>query len=73
MYDVYTVKMILLYHNLQEAANNMDYSNFKMSKKQIQEFARTIFADIESYIETHREEYERFLKSEKSLDIQEEH
>lgn len=48
----------------------MDFSNFKMSDKQVREFAKAIFADIESYVETHQEEYEEFLKSEKSLDIQ---
>lgn len=50
----------------------MDYSNFKMSDKQIKEFARTIFADIATYIEAHQKEYEEFLRNEKSLDMQDE-
>ncbi len=50
----------------------MDFSNFKMSDKQVREFAKSIFADIASYVETHQEEYEEFLKNEKSLDIQDE-
>lgn len=50
----------------------MDYTNFRMSEKQVQEFAKAIFADIESYVETHREEYEKFLQSERNLDIKEE-
>lgn len=50
----------------------MKDTNFRMSEKQVQEFAKSIFADIESYIETHQEEYEKFLQSEKNLDVQEE-
>lgn len=50
----------------------MDYSNFVISDKQAKEFAKAIFADIQSYIETHQEEYEVFLQSEKSLGLQDE-
>ena len=50
----------------------MDYTNFRMSAKQVQEFAKAIFVDIESYVETHREEYEKFLQSERNLDMKEE-
>lgn len=44
----------------------MDYSSFKMSNKQVEEFARAIFADIETYVKAHKKEYEEFLKTEKS-------
>ncbi len=50
----------------------MDYTNFRMSEKQVQAFAKAIFADIDSYVDTHREEYEKFLQNEKNLDTQEE-
>ncbi len=33
----------------------------KINKKQAQEFAKTIFADIESYINEHLDEYKAFL------------
>ncbi len=47
----------------------MDYSNFKMSNKQVEEFAKAIFADIATYIETHQKEYDEFLKNEQSLEL----
>lgn len=50
----------------------MDFSNYRMSDKQIKEFAKSIFADIKSYIETHQEEYKKFLQCEKNLDVQKE-
>lgn len=50
----------------------MDFSNFKMSDKQVREFAKAIFADIAAYIEEHQKEYEEFLKSEKSIDMKDE-
>lgn len=43
-----------------------------MSEKQVQEFAKSIFADIAAYIEEHKKEYEEFLKSEKCLDMKDE-
>ena len=36
----------------------------KISQKQAQAFARAIFADIDAYVEAHREEYEEFLRLE---------
>lgn len=36
----------------------------EISKNQAKEFAAVIFDSIASYIETHKEEYEEFLKSE---------
>lgn len=36
----------------------------EISKAQAQEFAAAIFNSIASYIETHQEEYEEFLRSE---------
>lgn len=36
----------------------------EITKTQAQEFAVAIFDSIASYIETHQEEYEEFLKSE---------
>lgn len=65
------VKIFLIYYNLKGVAS-MDYTNFRMSEKQVQEFAKAIFADIESYVETHRQEYEKFLQSERNLDMKEE-
>lgn len=56
--------------NDERRAADMDFSSFKMSDKQVLEFAKSIFADIESYVETHQEEYKKFLKKEKSLNIQ---
>ena len=50
----------------------MDYSNFRMSEKQVQEFAKAVFADIAAYVEEHQKEYEEFLKSEKGLDMKDE-
>lgn len=35
-----------------------------ISQEQAKEFARTIFSDIHAYIESHRAEYEAFLKEE---------
>lgn len=46
----------------------LDYTNFKMSEKQVQEFAKFIFADIKSYVENNIEEYEKFLQNENNLD-----
>ncbi|WP_293969622.1 hypothetical protein [uncultured Ruminococcus sp.] len=50
----------------------MDFTEFNIGKKQAEEFAKAIFADIESYVETHRQEYEKFLQSERNLDMKEE-
>ena len=43
-----------------------------MSNKQVNEFAKAIFADIAAYIEEHQKEYEEFLKSEKNIDMKDE-
>lgn len=32
----------------------MDFTEFNIGKKQAEEFAKAIFADIESYVETHQ-------------------
>ncbi len=37
-----------------------------LSQKQAHEFAKAIFADIATYIETHQKEYEEFLNTEES-------
>lgn len=39
-----------------------------ISQKQAHEFAKAIFADINAYIESHRVEYEAFLKDEGLFD-----
>lgn len=44
--------------------------NVNISQTQAKEFARAILADIDAYIESHRTEYEAFLKEE-GLDEQE--
>ena len=36
----------------------------EMSIQQAQEIAKSIYADIEAYIDSHRAEYEAFLKQE---------
>lgn len=36
----------------------------KLNKKQAYRFARSIFADIEQYVENHQEEFKEFLKME---------
>lgn len=36
----------------------------QLSQKQAQQFAATIFADIEAYVRDHQAEYEAFLKEE---------
>ena len=41
-------------------------TEIKISKKQAQEFAEVIFADIKVYIQTHQTEYEEFLREEKT-------
>lgn len=38
----------------------------KLNKKQAYRFALSIFADIEQYVENHQEEFEEFLKMEKT-------
>lgn len=40
----------------------MDFTEFNIGKKQAEEFAKAIFADIETYVNEHLEEYEEFLK-----------
>ncbi len=48
----------------------MDYTNFKMSNKQINDFAKAIFADIQAYVEEHKKEYEEFLQNEANYELQ---
>lgn len=36
----------------------------KIGKIQAQEFAKAIFADIDVYVQTHQEEFEKFLEEE---------
>jgi len=43
----------------------MDFTDFNISKKQAEEFAKAIFADIENYVNEHLEEFEEFLKEER--------
>ena len=38
----------------------MDFTEFKIGKSQAEEFAKTIFADIEPYVNEHLGEYEEF-------------
>ena len=42
----------------------------KMSQKQAYTFAASIFADIEKYVEEHRDEFEEFLKQETTEKIE---
>lgn len=42
----------------------MSMKAVNISQKQANEFAKAILADINAYIESHREEYEAFLKEE---------
>lgn len=58
--------------NDERRSGDMDFTEFNIGKKQAEEFAKAIFADIESYVETHRQEYEKFLQSERNLDMKEE-
>lgn len=43
---------------------NIDYSKFNISRKQAQQIAFAIVADIEAYVEKHSSEYEAFLAKE---------
>ncbi len=43
-----------------------------LSQKQAHEFAKAIFADIATYVETHQKEYEEFLKNEQSIEMKKE-
>lgn len=36
----------------------------RISQAQAQDFAHAIFADIDAYVDAHREEYEEFLRLE---------
>lgn len=42
----------------------MDYSNFHINRRQTQQLAFAIIADIEAYVLEHSTEYEAFLKAE---------
>lgn len=42
----------------------MDFYEYKIGKKQAEEFAKAIFADIEDYVNEHPEEFEEFCQKE---------
>lgn len=42
----------------------MEYSDIHINRKQAQQLAFVIIADIEAYVEQHRSEFETFLVSE---------
>lgn len=42
-------------------------ADVKLGKKQAEEFAKAIFADIDAYVQAHQEEFEEFLKEEQKL------
>lgn len=44
----------------------MDFYEYKIGKKQAEEFAKAIFADIEDYVNEHLEEFEEFCLKEES-------
>lgn len=44
----------------------MDFYEYKIGKKQAEEFAKAIFADIEDYVNEHLEEFEEFCQKEES-------
>lgn len=44
----------------------MDFQEYKIGKKQAEEFAKAIFASIEGYINEHLEEFEEFCLKEES-------
>lgn len=44
----------------------MDFEEFNIGKKQAEEFAKAIFADIEDYVNEHLEEFEEFCLKEES-------
>ena len=44
----------------------MDFYEYKIGKKQAEEFAKAIFADIESFVDEHLEEFEEFCRKEES-------
>ena len=44
----------------------MDFSDINISEKQARAIALTIFDDIDSFIESYRQEYEAFLKNEET-------
>ncbi len=44
----------------------MDFYEYEIGKKQAEEFAKTIFADIEDYVNEHLEEFEEFCLKEES-------
>lgn len=41
-----------------------------LNTAQSKQFATAIYKDIAEYIKNHKEEYEEFLKNEKSLEVQ---
>lgn len=44
----------------------MDFMEFNIGKNQAEEFAKAIFADIESFVNEHLEEFEEFCLKEES-------
>ena len=44
----------------------MDFSEFNISKNQVEEFAKAIFADIEDYVNEHLEDFQEFIQNEES-------
>ena len=44
----------------------MDFEEFNIGKKQAEEFAKAIFADVEGYVNEHLEEFEEFCLKEES-------
>lgn len=44
----------------------MDWADYRMSQKQIHEFATAIFSDIDAYVQAHQEEFEKFLREEQA-------
>ncbi len=42
----------------------MDFYEYKICKKQAEEFAKAIFANIESFVNEHLEEFEEFCQKE---------
>ncbi len=43
----------------------MDFDKYIIGENQIREFALSIFADIDDYIQTHEQEFQEFLKNER--------
>ena len=48
----------------------MEYSDIQINRKQVQQLAFAIIADIEVYVGHHQDEYQEFLKNEKIKEVQ---